>query len=179
MLTGAYRTRPDLVVLVHLPFRMSTKNSDSWAGDRRPPWVAISHMAASCRQMEAFGSYGWPSATCHPPSAKPWACPDLPLVMENWSSAYMPTYILTCSDRPNPVSAEPNRTIFLPNYSSAKTAERVRQMVHISAERSVRFGFCRTCSGFGRSLAIYQYNMGIYQCNIAIYWCSIMYQTLV
>ena len=64
------------------------------------------------------------------------------------------------SDRPNPVSAEPNRTklffcrtIVQPTeLCSAKTSERVRQMGHISAERSVRFGFCRTCLRFGRSL---------------------------
>ena len=47
------------------------------------------------------------------------------------------------SDRPNPISAEPNQTIFCQTIvrqtelCSAKTAKRVRQMRQISAEGSV------------------------------------------
>ena len=52
---------------------------------------------------------------------------------------------LVSRDRPNPISAEPNQTNFLPNYSSAyrtmsaKKAQHVGQMRQISAKGSVRF----------------------------------------
>ena len=78
---------------------------------------------------------------------------------------------IIASDRPNPISAEPNRTIFLPNYSSADRTMFGQNGRTCSvngpnfcrrfgsAEPSVRFGFCRTCSGVGRSLLFIKPNL--------------------